>query len=233
MLAREAFIARARTGRSPRPSSVRSKREVSKLSYEPNVPFRDRAPECDRAKHLKRGWRIRATRNECERARSSVRIATTSALTLDGLSLAAYGSQGQQRTAVLALKVAEYAVLSRTRRAKRRCCCSTTCSRSWTKSARRRFLAEIGEYEQAFITATQLPQGLPAGAHLARKSPMLEFKRTRRAETLGGDRGDGSRRERLRESLIVLLEAGWTEIVGSKSRQTRIRRESPTGRSQS
>jgi recombinational DNA repair ATPase RecF len=30
------------------------------------------------------------------------------------------------------------------------------------------FLSEIGEYEQAFITATHLPVGLPAGAHLAR-----------------------------------------------------------------
>ena len=79
-----------------------------------------------------------AQQNSRARSRSAVRIATISRPTLGGRSLAAFGSQGQQRSAVLALKSREYLVLDATRR-RRRCCCSTTCSRNSTRRARRRF----------------------------------------------------------------------------------------------
>jgi DNA replication and repair protein RecF len=59
-------------------------------------------------------------------------------LLVDGKPLAAFGSQGQQRTAVLALKVAEYDVM-RARTAMLRSCCSTTCSASSTPNARPAF----------------------------------------------------------------------------------------------
>jgi DNA replication and repair protein RecF len=87
-------------------------------------------------------------------------------LTLDGLSLAAYASQGQQRTAVLALKVAEYAVLrERSREAPLLLLDDVLSELDEERAAA--FLAEVGDYDQAFITATQVPLGLPAGAHLA------------------------------------------------------------------
>lgn len=84
-------------------------------------------------------------------------------LLIDGQSLAAFGSQGQQRTAVLALKVAEYTVLQRR--------CEETpllllddvlseldCQRAGE------FLESIGSFEQAFITATQPPPSVQPSA---------------------------------------------------------------------
>lgn len=90
-------------------------------------------------------------------------------LTLDGLSLAAYGSQGQQRTAVLALKIAEYAVMSE-RSSEAPLLLLDDVLSELDEARAGAFLAEINEYQQAFITATHLPVGLPANAHLARIS---------------------------------------------------------------
>ena len=141
----------------------------------------------------------------------------TSALKLDGLSLAVYGSQGQQRTAVLALKVAEYAVLrERARRsaaaaARRRALGARRRARGRVSGRGRRLRASLhhGDARSA---------GSAAGRAFGRKSPTRAFKRTRRAEALGGDLGDGSRRRRLREIRSCCCEAGWSEIVGSKRR---------------
>ncbi|GAC1654389.1 MAG: DNA replication/repair protein RecF [Vulcanimicrobiaceae bacterium] len=92
---------------------------------------------------------------------------------LDEGSLAAYGSQGQQRTAVLALKVAEYMVMHE------RCGEAPVLLLDDVLSeldARRAhaFMAAVGTYEQAFMTATALPAELPAAAVYRIRSAALE-----------------------------------------------------------
>jgi DNA replication and repair protein RecF len=84
-------------------------------------------------------------------------------LTLDGRSLAAYGSQGQQRTAVLALKVAEYTVLRERSNEAPLLLLDDVLSELDERRAAA-FLAGVGDYEQAFVTATQAPPGLPERA---------------------------------------------------------------------
>ncbi|MBV8531177.1 MAG: DNA replication/repair protein RecF [Candidatus Eremiobacteraeota bacterium] len=88
-------------------------------------------------------------------------------LMLDGESLATFGSQGQQRTAVLALKVAEYAVMRQRAKEAPLLLLDDVLSELDEERAGA-FLDEIGEYEQAFIAATHLPAGLPAYAHVGR-----------------------------------------------------------------
>ncbi|HTU80711.1 MAG TPA: DNA replication/repair protein RecF [Candidatus Acidoferrales bacterium] len=83
-------------------------------------------------------------------------------LALDGRSLAAFGSQGQQRTAVLALKVAEYGVM-RERAGEAPLLLLDDVLSELDRDRAAAFLSGIGEYEQAFVTATNLPPGLPAG----------------------------------------------------------------------
>lgn len=81
-------------------------------------------------------------------------------LTLNGTSLAAYGSQGQQRTAVLALKVAEYSVMrDRANEAPLLLLDDVLSELDGDRAAA--FLRGIGSYEQAFVSATHLPPGLP------------------------------------------------------------------------
>jgi DNA replication and repair protein RecF len=86
-------------------------------------------------------------------------------LTLDGSSLAAYGSQGQQRTAVLALKVAEYSVMrDRSNEAPLLLLDDVLSELDHARASA--FLAGVGAYEQAFVTATHLPEGLPVQARV-------------------------------------------------------------------
>ena len=84
-------------------------------------------------------------------------------LVLDGHPLAAYGSQGQQRTAVLALKVAEYAVM-RDRSNEAPLLLLDDVLSELDRERAAAFLAGIGDYAQAFVTTTQLPEGLPGAA---------------------------------------------------------------------
>lgn len=81
-------------------------------------------------------------------------------LSLDGRSLAAYGSQGQQRTAVLALKVAEYSVMH-DRSGEAPLLLLDDVLSELDPLRAQAFLAGVGGFEQAFITATHLPEGLP------------------------------------------------------------------------
>lgn len=86
-------------------------------------------------------------------------------LNVDGKPLAAFGSQGQQRTAVLSLKVAEYAVaLAATGEAPLLLLDDVLSELDDARSAA--FLAGIGAYEQAFVTATHLPPVLAGRASL-------------------------------------------------------------------
>jgi DNA replication and repair protein RecF len=87
------------------------------------------------------------------------------ALVLNGQSLAAYGSQGQQRTAVLALKVAEYSVM-RDRSSEAPLLLLDDVLSELDEERAAAFLAGVGTYEQAFVTATHLPAGLPVDARV-------------------------------------------------------------------
>ena len=140
--------------------------EELKVIYEPNVPFETAQPDAVAAAFE---TRLRQSA-EAERLRKSTVVGPHRddvGLLLDGRSLAAYGSQGQQRTAVLALKVAEYAVMrQRSNEAPLLLLDDVLSELDETRAAA--FLCGIGEYEQAFITATHLPAGLPAAAQIAR-----------------------------------------------------------------
>jgi DNA replication and repair protein RecF len=81
-------------------------------------------------------------------------------LLLDGRSLAAYGSQGQQRTAVLALKVAEYSVMQE-RSGEAPLLLLDDVLSELDPDRARAFVQGVGEFQQAFITATHVPDGLP------------------------------------------------------------------------
>lgn len=81
-------------------------------------------------------------------------------LQIGGRSLAAYGSQGQQRTAVLALKVAEYSVMH-DRSGEAPLLLLDDVLSELDPLRAQAFLAGVGGFEQAFVTATHLPEGLP------------------------------------------------------------------------
>jgi DNA replication and repair protein RecF len=79
-------------------------------------------------------------------------------LELDGVPLAAYGSQGQQRTAVLALKVAEYEVM-RARAGDAPILLLDDVLSELDAERAGGFLAAVGSFEQAFLTTTERPRG--------------------------------------------------------------------------
>jgi DNA replication and repair protein RecF len=155
-LAQEARRAHARFGGNER----------LQLTYEPNVPFdiatRDAAAAAFEA-------RLRQTR-DAERVRKTALAGPhldDVGLSLDDVSLAAFGSQGQQRTAVLALKIAEYAVMKERSNEAPLLLLDDVLS-ELDEDRATAFLAEIGDYEQSFVTATHLPAPLQSSAHVAR-----------------------------------------------------------------
>jgi DNA replication and repair protein RecF len=136
------------------------------VRYEPNVPFS--APESDAvAAALEARLRHCADAERLRKGAIAGPHRDDMSLTLDGVSLSAYGSQGQQRTAVLALKIAEYTVM-RERSSEAPLLLLDDVLSELDEGRAAAFLEEIGEYEQAFITATHLPVGLPANATLSR-----------------------------------------------------------------
>ncbi|MBV8149913.1 MAG: DNA replication/repair protein RecF [Candidatus Eremiobacteraeota bacterium] len=80
----------------------------------------------------------------------------------DAQALAAYGSQGQNRTAVLALKVAEYTIL-RQRTAEAPLLLLDDVLSELDPLRAQRFVEALGGVEQAFVTATQRPPVLGDG----------------------------------------------------------------------
>ena len=83
-------------------------------------------------------------------------------LTLGEQPLAQYGSQGQQRTAVLALKSGEYAVV-RERTGEAPVLLLDDVLSELDAERQEAFLGSVEGYEQAFVTATALP-GLEVGS---------------------------------------------------------------------
>ncbi len=83
-------------------------------------------------------------------------------LAIDGRSLAAYGSQGQQRTAVLALKVAEYEIMRKRAGDAPILLLDDVLSELDAERAGG-FLEAVGSFEQAFITTTELAERFGRG----------------------------------------------------------------------
>lgn len=164
MLAREHLI-RA-LAESARQAHARfAGRERFELRYEPNVAFE--APTEDAiGAALEARLRQLLDAEHMRKAALAGPHRDDMGLTLEGASLAAYGSQGQQRTAVLALKVAEYSVM-RERSNEAPLLLLDDVLSELDEERATAFLAEIGGYEQAFITATHPPEGLPSTARLA------------------------------------------------------------------
>jgi DNA replication and repair protein RecF len=86
-------------------------------------------------------------------------------LSLDGRSLSTYGSQGQQRTAVLALKLAEYATV-RDRGGEAPLLLLDDVLSELDDERAAAFVAGLGGYEQVFLTAVTLPHALRSGARV-------------------------------------------------------------------
>jgi DNA replication and repair protein RecF len=86
-------------------------------------------------------------------------------LSLDGRSLATYGSQGQQRTAVLALKLAEYATV-RDRGGEAPLLLLDDVLSELDDDRAAAFVAGLEGYEQVFLTAVALPAALRSSAHV-------------------------------------------------------------------
>jgi DNA replication and repair protein RecF len=143
-----------------------AKTERLEVRYEPNVVSEAATAEAIGAAFAARMRHV----SEAERVRKTALVGPHRddvELLLDGMPLAVYGSQGQQRTAVLALKVAEYAVM-RARSNEAPLLLLDDVLSELDEERATAFLAEIGDYEQAFVTATHLPGALPSDAHIAR-----------------------------------------------------------------
>ncbi len=164
VLARATFVeALARAAREAHARFTNGAESLA-VEYEPNVPFDTAAPEAVETALTTRLQHVAVS----ERARKSSVAGPHRddlALALDGRSLAVYGSQGQQRTAVLALKVAEYAV-SRERAAEAPLLLLDDVLSELDEERAAAFLAGVGDYEQAFVTATHVPKALPPNAHV-------------------------------------------------------------------
>ena len=156
-LAREAEAAHAQWTRAGEHLEVR---------YAPNVAFD--APTGDGvAGAFERQLRAVAAQERARRMPLAGPHRDDVSLLLDGTSLASYGSQGQQRTAVLALKVAEYAVMrDRSNEAPLLLLDDVLSELDAERAAA--FLDGVGAYEQAFVTSTHLPPGLPGDATVYR-----------------------------------------------------------------
>jgi DNA replication and repair protein RecF len=132
--------------------------ERLQIAYQANVPFEVPAKDAIAGAFTQR---LRAMAAQ-ERTRQTTLVGPHRDdidLQLDGRSLAAYGSQGQQRTAVLALKVAEYSVMQ-DRSGEAPLLLLDDVLSELDPGRAQAFLSGVGAFEQAFITATHLPEGL-------------------------------------------------------------------------
>jgi len=135
-------------------ASIAGEAEPFEVAYAPNIalgPFDEPAVREAVAARLRTGL-------EAEIMRRAVLIGPhrdDMRLHIDRRPLAAYGSQGQQRTATLALKVAEYGVV-RARTGDAPLLLLDDVLSELDRSRAARFLTAIGEYEQAFLTATEI-----------------------------------------------------------------------------
>jgi DNA replication and repair protein RecF len=140
--------------------------ETLSVAYAPSVPFEAPTSEAVAGAFERR----LAAMLDAERARRTTLVGPHRddlTLLLDRRSLASYGSQGQGRTAVLALKVAEYSVM-RDRSGEAPLLLLDDVLSELDAERAAAFLAGVGGYEQAFVTATHVPEGLPPAARIYR-----------------------------------------------------------------
>ncbi len=159
MLAREQFVRVLGSAAARVHSQWTGGTERLEIAYEPSVPFEVPAADAIAGAF---SARIRAlAAQECARQLSLAGPHRDDlGFRLDGRSLAAYGSQGQHRTAVLALKVAEYGVMHE-RSGEAPLLLLDDVLSELDPARAEAFLAGVGAFEQAFVTATHLPAGLP------------------------------------------------------------------------
>jgi DNA replication and repair protein RecF len=133
-------------------------REQLEVAYDPDVTYDTPAQASietafwERLHHVAESERLRKTAVAGPH-RDDLR------LLLDGMPLGTFGSQGQQRTAVLALKVAEYSVMHE-RAAQAPLLLLDDVLSELDAQRSSAFLRSVGDYEQAFVTATHAPDGL-------------------------------------------------------------------------
>jgi DNA replication and repair protein RecF len=165
MLARDALVRRLAEIAAAAHARLAAQERLD-LRYDPDVASESLAPQAVGAAFAAR---LRASA-EVERARKTTVVGPHRddlRLLLGGEPLGTYGSQGQQRTAVLALKVAEYSVM-RERSGEAPLLLLDDVLSELDEERADAFLHEIGEYEQAFVTATSLPRALPVSASVTR-----------------------------------------------------------------
>jgi DNA replication and repair protein RecF len=162
MVARAAFadeIAAAADGVYARWTGTR---ERVGIAYAPNVPFAGASATDALAAAL--------TANlEAELRRKTTLVGPHRddlRFVIDGKPLDAFGSQGQQRTAVLALKVAEYETM-RSRAGDAPILLLDDVLSELDAERAGGFLAAVGRFEQAFLTTTELPAHFGAAARFA------------------------------------------------------------------
>jgi DNA replication and repair protein RecF len=127
-------------------------RERVEITYAPNVNVADADPRAAIAAAL-------AANVDAELRRKTTLVGPHRddvRLTIDGRALDAFGSQGQQRTAVLALKVAEYETM-RSRAGDAPILLLDDVLSELDAERAGGFLAAVGTFEQAFLTTTDLP----------------------------------------------------------------------------
>lgn len=163
VLARERFARALAAEAATAQARFTGGREALEVAYAPDVAF-ERADAESVGGALAARLRHVAQRERLRKGSVAGPHRDDLAIELDGKSLAAYGSQGQQRTAVLALKIAEYAVaFARAGEAPLLLLDDVLSELDEYRSAA--FLAGIGDYEQAFVTATHVPANLAGRAH--------------------------------------------------------------------
>jgi DNA replication and repair protein RecF len=159
MLAREQLVRLLSTAAARVHAQWTGGAETLQIAYQPSVPF-----EVPTAEHVAGAFASRLKALAAQERARQVSLAGPHRddldLQLDGRSLAAYGSQGQQRTAVLALKVAEYTVMHE-RSGEAPLLLLDDVLSELDPARAHAFLSGVGGFEQAFITATHVPEGLP------------------------------------------------------------------------
>lgn len=158
MSARAAFVADIAAAASGVYERWLGARERIEIAYAPNVALDGGEPQAALAAAL-------AANVEAELRRKTTLVGPHRddvRLTIAGRPLDAFGSQGQQRTAVLALKVAEYETM-RTRAGDAPILLLDDVLSELDAERAGGFLAAVGSYEQAFLTTTEQPAA-PAGA---------------------------------------------------------------------
>jgi DNA replication and repair protein RecF len=153
VLSRRAFVAALdERARAVHRSWVGAAEGELELAYVPNVPFAVATVDGVAAAFAER----LAQRRVAEVIRRTSLVGPHRddvAFRLGGTALAAFGSQGQQRTAVLALKVAEYEELE-ARAGEAPLLLLDDVLSELDPERQRAFLRGVGSFEQAFVTTT-------------------------------------------------------------------------------